>query len=753
VSVPNLTREQARARAELLHVTSYDVELDLTDGLGQPGERTFRSRTVARFDCMRPGAETFIDVIAERFHQVTLNGAEVDVSEYRPRRGIRLVGLAEHNELVVDADLLYTNTGEGLHRFVDPVDKAVYLYSQFETADAKRVYACFDQPDLKAELGLAVTAPQDWEVVSNGRVAGVEPAPGGGKVVRFAPTRRLSPYITAVVAGPYHKETSSHDGIELGVYCRRSVAPHLDAAEIFEVTRQGFDWYHANFDYRYPFEKYDQLFVPEFNAGAMENAGCVTILEDYVFRSKTTDFAYERRAETILHEMAHMWFGDLVTMRWWDGLWLNESFATFISVLCQSRATRWRHAFTTFANIEKTWAYRQDQLPSSHPIACDIPDVQAVEVNFDGITYAKGAAVLKQLAAYVGTDEFLAGLRRYFRRHEYGNTTLADLLAALEESSGRDLSAWSAQWLETAGVNTIQPEFTVDGQGRFTSFTLLQTAPTEVSSDNRLRAHRLAVGLYAGSPLRRVHRVELDVSGPRTEAPELVGLAQPDLVLVNDDDLSYCKVRLDERSMACVRDRIGELAESLPRALCWAAAWDMLRDAELAARDYLQLVLTGIDGETDIGVVQALHNHVRAALWRYADPAWAAQGWRLVAGKAVDAMHAAAPGSDHQLAWTRLLASSARSPEHLAVLAGLLDGSHRVEGLAVDADLRCCTGWSRPAPPSRTGSTPSWSATTPRPGSNRPPPPARCCRPRRPRPRRGGRPPRTTTCRTRSPRR
>ena len=688
MSVPNLTREQARARAELLHVTSYDVELDLTDGLGQPGERTFRSRTLVRFDCLRPGAQTFIDVIADRFHQVRLNGAAVDVSEYTTRAGITLTGLAEHNELVVDADLLYTNTGEGLHRFIDPVDKAVYLYSQFETADAKRMYACFDQPDLKAEFTLTVTAPEDWEVVSNARVTGTEPAPDGGKVVRFATTRRLSPYVTALVAGPYHKATDTHDGIDLGVYCRRSLGEHLDAAHIFEVTRQGFDWYHENFDYRYPFGKYDQLFVPEFNAGAMENAGCVTITEEYVFRSKTTDYAYERRAETLLHEMAHMWFGDLVTMRWWDDLWLNESFATFISVLCQTRATRWTHAFTTFANVEKTWAYRQDQLPSTHPIACDIPDMQAVEVNFDGITYAKGAAVLKQLAAYVGTPAFLAALRTYFRRHEYGNTTLADLLRALEETSGRDLSDWSAQWLETAGINAVKPEYTVDAEGRFTSFAVLQSAPTEVSADNVLRSHRLAVGLYAGTPLRRVHRVELDLTGERTEVPALVGLPRPDLVLVNDDDLTYCKIRLDERSLAAVRDRIGELAESLPRALCWTAAWDMTRDGEMPARDYLRLVLSGIDRETDIGVVQSLHNHARAALAWYADPAWAPTGWRILADRALSALRAATRGSDHQLAWARVFAHAARDPEHLAVLAGLLDGSRTVEGLTVDTDLR-----------------------------------------------------------------
>ena len=340
MGVPNLTRVDARSRAELLSVAGYEVELDLTDGGGKPGERTFRSRTTILFTASRPGAGTFVDVIADRFHEVTLNGRALDTSAYRPEDGLALPDLAADNVLVVDADLLYTNTGEGLHRFVDPVDGEVYLYSQFETADAKRMYTCFDQPDLKGTFALTVTAPPHWEVVSNGRAEDVTEGVGGAQVVRFRTTPPLAPYVTALVAGPYHKVTDSHDGIDLGVYCRASLAEHLDADEILLITKQGFDWYHRAFDYRYPFDKYDQLFVPEFNAGAMENAACVTFLDDYVFRSKVTDYAYERRADTILHEMAHMWFGDLVTMRWWDDLWLNESFASFASVLAQSQATR-----------------------------------------------------------------------------------------------------------------------------------------------------------------------------------------------------------------------------------------------------------------------------------------------------------------------------------------------------------------------------------------------------------------------------
>jgi aminopeptidase N len=691
VTVPNLTRDDARARAELLTVESYDVTVDLTDGGGKPGDRTFRSVTTVRFGATA-GAETFIDIVADKLHSATLNGVDVDLSGYAPDRGIVLTGLAEQNVVVVDADMLYTNTGEGLHRFVDPLDGEVYLYSQFETADAKRVYACFDQPDLKATFTFHVTAPEHWQLASNGRVERVEEL-RAGKLVHFTPTKRISPYITALVAGPYHVATSHHDGIDLGLWCRQTLAKYFDTDNLFEVTRQGFDWYNTNFGVRYPFDKYDQVFVPEFNAGAMENAGCVTFREDYVFRSKVTDARYERRCETVLHEMAHMWFGDLVTMRWWDDLWLNESFATYAAVLCQTLATRWPDAWATFANVEKTWAYRQDQLPSTHPIATDAPDVQTAEVNFDGITYAKGASVLKQLAAYVGEEAFLAGVRDYFAEHAYGNTTLADLLRALEHSSGRNLGDWSKLWLETAGISTLQPDFELDDAGRYTSFDVVQTAPTDVAASNTLRPHRLAVGCYEEQDGRlvRTARIEMDVVGERTPVPELIGQRLPErgLLLVNDDDLTYCKQRLGPTStQTLLNGGIAKLESSLARAVCWSAAWDMTRDGELPTRDYVNLVVTGAEHEDDIGVMQSLIRQALRALEIYADPAWAEQGYSMLADAALSALRRAEPGSDHQLAWAHALLGAARTDEQIDALRGLLDGSSTPAGLAVDDELR-----------------------------------------------------------------
>jgi aminopeptidase N len=478
-----------------------------------------------------------------------------------------------------------------------------------------------------------------------------------------------------------------HDGIPLGIYCRQSLAQYLDDDEIFEVTKQGFDFYHRAFGVRYPFGKYDQLFVPEFKEGAMENAGCVTFLEDYIFRSRVTGFAHEARAETILHEMAHQWFGDLVTMRWWDDLWLNESFATWAGTLAEAEATRWTSAWTTFAQLYKAWAYRQDQLPSTHPIAADIGDIEAVEVNFDGITYAKGASVLKQLVAYVGRDNFLAGVRQYFAENAWGNATLADLLLALEDTSGRDLTQWSREWLQTAGVNTLRPEYELDDQGRFTSFAVRQEA---VPDHPVLRSHRIAIGLYDrdSSRLVRRHRVETDISGERTEIAEFVGERRPDLVLLNDDDLTYAKIRLDDHSLGTLVQSIGEFRDSLSAALAWSAAWDMCRDAEMAARDYVRLVLLGVSSVTDISVSQTLLRQAAQAIRRFADPSWRDEGLEYMGDALHDLLTAAAPGSDAQLAYTQALASVAVSSGHLNLLVSLLDGVTTLEGLTIDTDLR-----------------------------------------------------------------
>ncbi|MFI5871753.1 aminopeptidase N [Streptomyces sp. NPDC051445] len=690
----NLTREEAQQRAKLLTVDSYEIDLDLS---GAQAGGTYRSVTTVRFDVAEGDAESFIDLVAPTVHEVTLNGDTLDAAGLFKDSRIALPGLLKgRNILRVVADCAYTNTGEGLHRFVDPVDEQAYLYTQFEVPDARRVFASFEQPDLKATFQFTVKAPSGWTVISNSPT----PEPKDDVWV-FEPTPRISSYITALVVGPYHSVHSVYEkdgqSVPLGIYCRPSLAEYLDSDAIFEVTRQGFEWFQEKFDYAYPFKKYDQLFVPEFNAGAMENAGAVTIRDQYVFRSKVTDAAYELRAETILHELAHMWFGDLVTMEWWNDLWLNESFATYTSIACQAYhpQSRWPHSWTTFANSMKTWAYRQDQLPSTHPIMAEIRDLDDVLVNFDGITYAKGASVLKQLVAYVGMDEFFAGVQAYFKRHAFGNTRLSDLLGALEETSGRDLGTWSQKWLQTAGINILRPQIETDADGVITSFAVRQEAPAlpaGAKGEPTLRPHRIAVGLYGldddSGKLVREERVELDIDGELTAVPQLVGKRRTDVVLLNDDDLSYAKVRLDEQSLAFVTEHLGDFESSLPRALCWASAWDMTRDGELPTRDYLSLVLSGIGKESDIGVVQSLHRQVKLAIDLYAAPAARETLLTRWTDATLAHLRSAAAGSDHQLAWARAFAATARTPEQIDLLEALLDGGQTIEGLAVDTELR-----------------------------------------------------------------
>jgi aminopeptidase N len=679
----NLTRDEARSRADTIHQVRYRITLDLTE------EDAFTSESVIRFGCRERGGETFVDLTALDVRSIDVNGRSIPTEAFDGNR-VGLSGLKEENEVRIVATCRYFRTEVGMHRFQDPVDGLVYLHTHLEPFGAHRVFACFDQPDLKGTFDFVVAAPQGWEVVSNSRPGGPPEPAGPTARWTFETTPLMPPYITAVCAGPYHVVRDRHRQIDLGLYCRQSLAEHLDPEELLEVTRQGFDFFEPAFGYPYAFGKYDQVFIPESNSGAMENAGCVTFNDLYIFRSRVTDAARERRAETVLHEMAHMWFGDLVTLRWWDDLWLNESFASYMGVLSEAEATRFREAWTTFADTEKTWAYRQDQLPSTHPIVADVPDVESVHLNFDGISYAKGASVLKQLVAWVGQDRFQEGLKLYCKRYEFGNASLDDFLAAVEEGSGRDLHAWSKEWLETAGVNTLRPAFEVreeDDGAVFSSFYVTQEAPAEWPT---LRSHRLAIGLYDATDqgLIRRRRIELDVVGERTEVPDLVGEAVPDLSLLNDDDLTYAKIRLDEGSLRTVVGKLRELGDSLPRTLCWSACWDMTRDAEMRARDYLRLVIGNIGTETKVGVVQSLLGAASSAINIYGDPLNREAAMQSLAEATLDGLQGAEPGSDHQLVWARAFIATARSPEHLAMVRGLLEGTLTFDGLVVDTDLR-----------------------------------------------------------------
>ena len=682
----NLTQKEAQQRAATVSTDSYLVELDVTTS-----EKNFRSRTTIHFSATE-GAETFIDAQTESVESISLNGESLDPKTLSDNTRISLPNLKTKNVLVIEATGIYSNSGEGLHRFVDPVDNEVYLYTQFEVPDSRRMFPVFEQPDLKATFEFKITAPSDWEVISNAPLANKVSLTGDKARFEFPPTPRISSYITALIAGPYKLWTDSlvsSDGrtIPLGVYCRGSLAEFMDADYIFEKTKAGFEFFEKLFDFPYPFEKYDQLWVPDFNAGAMENAGAVTFTENYVFRSAVSDATRERRVVTILHELAHMWFGDLVTMRWWNDLWLNESFAEYVSTLATAEASEWKEAWTTFAALEKNWAYRQDQLPSTHPIVAEINDLEDVQVNFDGITYAKGASVLKQLVAWVGREPFFEGVARYFKKHQWQNTELKDLLVELEATSGRDLSGWSKLWLETAGVNTLKPEITHDAAGIITGFEITQT--TQEGHDHQ-RPHRMGIGLFnlVGDKVVRNHYLELDVDGPITRVQELVGKPLPQLVLLNDNDLAYAKIRLDEPSRVFAMQNLSKIEDSLARPLVWTAAWDATRDAEAPASDFIQLVLDHIATETESTTILTLLRQLVTTGNLYVAPERREATLEKIASGLIALTESAKPGSDTQLQFAKYVPQFVRTAAQLDWLADLYEGRKSIPGLALDADLR-----------------------------------------------------------------
>ncbi|WP_459793673.1 aminopeptidase N, partial [Arthrobacter sp. AD-310] len=703
MSNQNLRRDEAAARSALVTTASYDVSLDVREA-ADPGVAGYTTRSVINFTAAEPGTSTFLDFIGSDVHSVFLNGKGLPVEDVVDGSRIRLDNLRQDNQVTVTGTALYSRSGEGMHRFVDPADGQCYLYTQYEPADARRVFANFEQPDLKASFTFHVMAPAGWQVASNGVETARTLLTSDPATARwdFAATEAMSTYVTTVLAGPYFKagdrwQATLDDGtrldVPLALYCRASMADSFDTKELFRLTKAGLDFFNRLFAYPYPWGKYDQAFVPEYNLGAMENPGLVTFTESYVFTSRATDAQYQARANTLMHEMAHMWFGDLVTMQWWDDLWLKESFADYMGSLGVDRATDWESAWVSFANKRKAWAYVQDQLPTTHPIVADIPDLEAAKQNFDGITYAKGASVLKQLVAYAGFEAFIAGSRAYFRKHAYANTTLSDLLAALSESSGRDLTGWAGAWLQTSGISTLSLDM---GEGNdddvLGAVRIVQDATDPVTGQKVLRPHRLRVGLYDfddTGALVRTGSVETDVSGASTPVPEFTGKRRPALLLPNDDDLTYAKVRLDPVSLATVRASLGRITDPMARALCWTALWNAARDGESPATLYVEAVAAFGPAETQIGVLLNILDNAVTAIERYthvqARDALRSSFLAAVAGE----LDLAVPGSDHQLAWARALGTLSRQdPALLPRLRGLLDGTARVDGLAIDAQLR-----------------------------------------------------------------
>lgn len=702
----NLTRVEAEKRKSIVqYPIHYSVDLDLTQG-----DTTFVSTSTIQFGA-KAGESTFLDLIADEVTSVTLNGESVEPGEVFADDRIALNNLRERNEVVVTAVCRYSTTGEGLHRSVDPSDGNVYLYSQFEVPDARRVYAVFDQPDLKAVFRFSVLAPCSWIVTSNMPVErtedtdqmtldgtlGTKPAEHA-KRWTFAPTPTMSSYLTAICAGPYaewHTTYQNEDGrtIPMAQYCRQALKDDFakDVDYLFDITKKGFAFYAKTWGVPYPYAKYDQIYVPEYNAGAMENIGMVTIRDSYVFSSKVTDALAERRVVTVLHELAHMWFGDYVTMKWWNDLWLNESFAEFTSTLATAEATEWHDAWATFCSGEKSWALNQDQLSTTHPIVAPINDLNDTYVNFDGITYAKGASVLKQLVAYVGRSEFFEGINHYLYRHAYSNATLNDLLTELEGTSGRDLKTWSAQWLEQAGINTIATDLHTAQDGTISELTLHQFAPTDHPV---LREHRLAVGFYnedeESGKVVRTDRIELDVDGEATTVTEAAGKPRPQFLLTNDDDLTYTKLRFDDESLAFATANLYRFDDALARAVIWLALWDMTRDGELAASDFIGTTLKLLSTETESTTFRYALACLSTTVWHYTDRTKRAAIAQHTAQALLDLAKQAPAGSDmqFQLISAYLTYGVEGDSAFADTVRGLLSGSLVLEGLELDNNFR-----------------------------------------------------------------
>ena len=680
----NISRVEATERAAHLYVESYNVTLDVTTG-----DQSFYAKSEVSFTCNTPGYSTFIDACGRKVISATLNGVNIDTTDF-DGESIFLNNLAAQNHLLIEIEGVYSKSGEGLQRSVDPSDGEVYLYSQGETAYCRHMFPCFDQPSLKASFTFSVITPGHWEAISNNPVASKETV-GDKAHWSFTTTPRIPMYLAALIAGPYSHVHDVYNGgkeVPLGIYCRKSMAQYLDPEDIFLVTKQGFDYFEKTFGLAYPFDKYDQIAVVDFNFGAMENAGAVTFREDLlVFRSHMPEKMYMSRANVILHEMAHMWFGDLVTMSWWDDLWLNESFAEFMAYLAMAEGTRFKGGWAGFNSERKNWAYRQDQLSSTHPIVADMVDIEAVNANFDGITYAKGASVLQQLVAHVGRENFVSALQKYFAKHAWENTTLKDLFDQLEAASGRSLDSWAATWLQTAGVNTLRPVLANDGD-TYTSVSIKQEAPVVPAGSRELRPHRLAIGLYdivAGSINLRTS-IELDVAGELTLVPQLAGQKTADLLIINDRDLSYAKIRFDARSLKTLAAHLGNIADPLTRALCWAAVWDMHRDGEISSNDFIEIALAGLPGESDDAVVNITLSQMHTSVEAYCTDS-ERNTMRIKLADGVSALlENAAAGSDLQMLYARAFAQNAVTPEHVESVRGLLNGS--APGLIVDADQR-----------------------------------------------------------------
>jgi aminopeptidase N len=655
--MPALTVTEAWERAAALTVRSADVAFDLTQG-----DLTFGVVSTLRF--ASTAEASWVDVKPEQLIRVELNGTSLDVTALDDGR-FPLSGLQPENELIVTAEMTYSADGEGMQRSVDAADGRVYTYGMSSLESAPRYFPCFDQPDLKTPYRMTVKCPEDWVVMGNG--AATRTAAGEWTL---AETKPLSTYFVTIVAGPYHQIRSKYDGIPLGLACRQSLKEHLerDAEDIFRTTREAFDAYHGMFRQRYPFGEYWQVFVPDFNLGAMENPGCVTFADHLVHRGQATEAELGLRARVIVHEMAHMWFGDLVTMQWWNDMWLNESFAEYMANRVTEEATSYGGSWTDFAFVRKWWGMQTDQSSSTHPVAPDsLKDARESLDDFDGISYAKGAAVLKQLAKYLGDDVFLKGVNAHLEAHEYGNANLREFIGQLTEAGAHDLDNWSEQWLRTSGLDTITVERTATG------VVLHRTSP-----DDSRRLHKLSIGGYDDTGAGTLVDVVLEHDSVEVALSNQIAVIVPD---ANDD--TWVKVRLDTTSLANLPAVLPKIAGSTTRAVIWNAIRDATMSAELDPRHAFDLFLATIQHEDSDTAVASLLKWLEVRVLGVYLPYDETRG--PVADALENKLFAAEPGSSLQLTTAR---GYIATTDDAVLLNSWLAGVNLPPGLKVDADLR-----------------------------------------------------------------
>lgn len=682
----NLTQAEASERASLISNVKYSLDIQM-DGSSE----TYQATETIEFDRRDLAHDTFLDFRnGGKILKFTLNG-KVHTPVYAQHRILlpQTLMVSGANKVEIQFQQNYANNGRGLHRFVDPEDKRVYFYTQFEAFDAHRMFPCFDQPDLKATMKMKVTTPKAWEVITTTRET-TKTSAGDNVIWNFPETPRMSSYLFSLHAGPYAKWEAKSGTIPLRLFARKSLQKFVVTKEWFKPTQEGLRFYGQYFAYPYPFKKYDQVIVPEFNAGAMENIAAVTFSERMIQRSASTIKERERLSSVILHEMAHMWFGDLVTMRWWNGLWLNESFATYMSEVAQTRATQFKDSWISFYSKQKTGTYVEDQLVTTHPIEAQIPDTDSAFSNFDGITYGKGASVLKQLAFYIGEDAFRDGVRNYFKDYAYSNTQLMDFIGALEQSSRQDLHPWAKAWLEEAGVDTVEAQYTCNA-GKVNKFALKLTGPNGGVSS---RPHRALVALYQEKNGKIVPSRQQSVTykGALTEVSQLVGADCPVMVYPNEQDHDYVKVHLDQRTLAAAKENLSKVTSTFTRVMFWPNLFSMVRDVELTPQEFLKIVIQNMPKETDLTIMDAVLGEARGVV-NYLPRGTAEQ----------KTSRARLIGELEDMIWKKIETSKSTDWQKLMLgsyiglvetqagrdnLLGLLDGKIKLKGLVIDADRR-----------------------------------------------------------------